>query len=450
MLSLGIDLGTTNVAAAVADLETRETVDAVRIHHAAQIIGAEDEAEQSASKILDAVDTAIAGLPFEHLQQVSAVGVTGQMHGLVLWNTDSWEHSSLFTWEDHRSARNGFLDDLRKTSGQPRIYPGYAQASLGWLNRYLPEEVDRFARAGTIMDYLVARLCHSEEALIDPSNAHSWGLFNLKQRQWELDRIETSNIPLRLLPKVRPSGSFAGKLDSELARRWKIPADIPVGVACGDNPASIYATVLHPGTDISITLGTGGQLAVILSSIDDVIDDHPLVEYRPFLDERVIAVTTTLCGGKAFSWLINNVQSWLQDLGYTPISREKLFNQLNQLGLKHQDGHPLRIRPHFNGERHDDSLRGSIEQMTIDNFSLPHVSAALARGVVEPLLEHMPDAHLAGRKQVVCSGNGIRRSELLQQVVGELTGLPLVMPSLLEEAATGVALLVGDQLLQHD
>ena len=114
MLTLGIDLGTTKVAAVLYDTENPEAGCAVSAEHHAASSGAPGCAEQNAEIMYEAVLRLLAELPSQKLTQVKAIGLTGQMHSVVLWNNS--EVSPIVTWQDKRASAAGHLEEFRSSA----------------------------------------------------------------------------------------------------------------------------------------------------------------------------------------------------------------------------------------------------------------------------------------------------------------------------------------------
>ena len=434
---LGIDIGTSKVAAVIIDTGKNLLAVSSRIHHA-DIQSGPGLAEQDAEKLLQTVNSVVNSLP-EHLREkVEAVGVTGQMHGLVLSDSRLHPLSPLITWQDARCMQNNFLTQLSQRTGQ-RLHSGYGCATLAWLIAH-GELPAGSKNACTIQDLFVARLCGLSRPVTDPTDAASWGLFDLHSRNWIAEAIERADIPGEILPQVLPSQARAGALSPPLAETLGIPPGIPVAVAIGDNQASLLAVLAEPEHDLALNLGTGGQLSAVLpatASAQIVTDDSPF-EYRPYPDEKLVAVASSLCGGSAWAWLADTVDRWLSDLNLPALPRDRLFQRLNELGWNSKS--ELKVFPHFLGERYDESLKASISGIRLDNFDLGTLACSLAHGIVANLKSMLPAFAFANRKQVVGSGNALRRNPLLRQAAERVLELPLQMSDLQEEAACGAAL----------
>jgi sedoheptulokinase len=150
-------------------------------------------------------------------------------------------------------------------------------------------------------------------------------------------------------------------------------------------------------------------------------------------------VAASLCGGSAWQWLAQTVDHWQAELGLPPVALDDLYVRLNELGARAAGAPGLSVHPHFLGERHDPNRRGSIEGISLDNFSLGGLAAALARGICANLRDMLPAPLRAGRTRLVASGNALDRNPLLRRAAEEVFGMPLLMNAPREAAAVGAA-----------
>ncbi|MCK5844762.1 MAG: hypothetical protein KAG97_08655, partial [Victivallales bacterium] len=231
-LILGLDLGTTKVAAVIFDSE-RGLLEHASIETKADVKGLPAGfAEQNSARIADAVNECVMSLSKTNRGDVAAIGVTGQMHGVVLWNGVNYTKTShLVTWQDKRCDADGFLAKLAESTGV-ELKSGFGAATLAWLIRN--GGLDPVWRnAGTIMDLLVARLCGLSRAVMDPTLAASWGVFDFNTADWDWTAVDALRIPRLLMPEIIPTGAAAGKLTVQSAENWGVTPEIPVCVALG-------------------------------------------------------------------------------------------------------------------------------------------------------------------------------------------------------------------------
>jgi len=435
-LLLGIDIGTTKAAAVIVDGDGRLRASAAR-RHEADLPCPADRAEQDASALLQSARAAVGELPDDLLREVACVGVTGQMHGVVVLDAAAAPLTPLITWRDGRCLEDGFLDELNATGGG-RLRTGYGCATLAWLKAHgqLPARAES---AATIGDLMVAHLCGCDRPVTDPTGAASWGLFDLGRLAWDTSAVKAVGLSPALLPRVVPCGAKAGTVCGAAAAELGIPSGIPVAAAVGDNQASLVSTLGNPQADLALTLGTGGQASAVAVGEMPLEDLGPesTYEFRPYPGERMLIVASSLCGGAAWAWLADAAISWMRDLGGSAPSRAEVFTRLNELAGRAAGN--LDIRPHFQGERHDAAPRAAIRGIDLGNFDLGNVARSLARAIVANLKSMLPDRVLAGRERIVGSGNALRRNPALRAAAQEVFNLPLEMTQAREEAATGAA-----------
>ena len=195
---LSIDLGTTTLKAALLDynqytiLEEHSVVLDVAIP-----VNENGKDEQDIIKTFSSLNTLMDEFPLESKRAVIGISVSGQMHGITLWDRSltldnaltspaslNGKVSSLITWRDGRCSEH-FLSKLPKTS-KP-VCTGFGCSSLFWLQEFDPLLIDKFERSGTIMDLLVWLLCGLDEVVMATHNATSWGYYDVVKNQWEME-----------------------------------------------------------------------------------------------------------------------------------------------------------------------------------------------------------------------------------------------------------------------
>jgi sedoheptulokinase len=222
----------------------------------------------------------------------------------------------------------------------------------------------------------------------------------------------------------------------------------------GDNQASVRSTVEDPDKDIALTLGTGGQLSIVLNK-------HPgklrtkTAEVRPYLDSKFMVVAAVLCGGNAMKWVVKTTEDIVKSVGLTVSPKLNLYGLMNEQALR-SGARGLVVRPSFAGERHDQSIRGEISGIDLENFTFGALAFGTAIGVLKNLKSMMPEEFLEGRTRVVGSGNAVRLNRFVQKAVAEVFGMPCHVtnrklferkgshPEEPEEAARGAALIARD------
>lgn len=435
MLTLGIDVGTTKTAAVVlsnnGDIKFLQSME----HHA-DIETAPYKSEQDVAVHISIVKRLIQAIDPETRRSIRRIGISGQMHGVVCWNTT--ETSTLVTWQDKRASTEHKLTSLCDLCGET--------LRDGWGFTTLAIEAAQFAhytKCGTIHDYVAWWLVGSPDiTVMDTTNAASWGLFDVFRSEWKNTAIEKLNVPAAVLPKISPCGSKYGTIGSSVAAELGLCDDVSVTVPIGDNQASVLGTATNYDEELFVTFGTGSQLSTVLSvETAQSLSDSPKFELRPFVDGRILAVAAPVCGGKSWAWLKDTVKGWMASLGLDcTIDDNELYKKIDELGVKELDKPDLPVfEPHFLGERWDPDLTATIGNIGLTNFSLGKIAASLALGLAKNLQDNFPMKCFDGKTVLVASGNAIRRSKCLQQAMTKTFGLPLRLSDSVEEAACGAA-----------
>jgi len=439
--ALGIDLGTTNIAAVILDSETKAVQSAVSFDVGARIPDSSGHrAEYDVEQILRVLKETLESLDPELLAKVGVIGIDGQMHGVMLWNSLNGSRTNLISWQDQRAGEGDFLRRLRQRTGDAELQSGYGCVTLAWIAENQPELFKQYDRASTVADYLAAQFTGDAQSRTDPTNAASWGLYDVLSRGWDMERIGWAELPKNLIPQVLPSRSIRGVVSPQAAKEYGIPAGIPIAMPIGDHPAAMLSALSDPEHEIVLNLGTGGQLSVVLRPQSETVFPIPSgLELRPYPDGRIAAVAATLCAGKAFEWIVENLIAWCRELGGGALERMDVYARLNEFGVRSLES-PLDVSSSLMGERHAPSRRGSIRELDLNNFTLGNLSAGIARDIAENLRSMMPASFLKGRTSIVGSGKALRRSPLMQQTVEQVFGLPVHLADTIEEAACGAAL----------
>jgi len=204
---------------------------------------------------------------------------------------------------------------------------------------------------------------------------------------------------------------------------------IPVSVAIGDNQASVFSS-LSSEEDILLNVGTGSQISLI--------SDRPLngkdIETRPFFDGKYLIVGAALCGGRAYAILKD---FYKQLLSYTAAKDEDVYVVMDKMAERAIT--PLKVDTRFSGTRADESIRGSVTEISDLNFTPENLTKGLLVGMIDELYGMYSQMNTA-KSGLVGSGNGIRKNRHLVKIAEEKFGAKMKIPAHTEEAAFGAAL----------
>jgi xylulokinase len=195
--------------------------------------------------------------------EVAAVGVDGQMHGVVLATGDGNAVRPAILWLDRRAeaeaARYGQLPaELTRPLGN-QASAGMAGPMLGWLVAHEPDVLRRARWALPPKDWLRMRL--TGRAATDPTDASGTLLFDLARGGWADGVIDALGLPGEKLPPVLGSTEVAGQLLPGPAGELGLTPGIPVATGAADTAAALYAADLDAGPGPADARGGTGEPA---------------------------------------------------------------------------------------------------------------------------------------------------------------------------------------------
>lgn len=425
-LTLGLDIGTTTISAAVLEPTDRRAVAVYTVQNHYNIPAIRpwerlQDAERIFSKVKRLLDFLLKRFP-----KVVAIGLTGQMHGILYVDANGRALSPLYTWQDGR-AGEGFPSACEHIATQTgyRLSPGYglathiAEVGAGRV----PGET---ATLCTVMDYTATRLCRVSRPITHASNAASLGLYSMAEGCFDREALEKLHISPALLPSVTHDAVWVGEYNG-----------IPVAVPIGDNQAGFLGAVRDYRHTVLANFGTGSQVSLLTQDPASVVCD-PDIEVRPFLKGEYLVSGSALCGGRAYAILERFFRRYAVACGLDDKRQYETLNRLAADGLK--NGTVLPVRTTFCGSRSDPSRRGDIGGLSEDNFTPEALVAGTVMGMAEELYgmyTRMPREEIT---TLVVSGNAARLNPALPAALEQVFGMTVSIPDHREEAAVGVAL----------
>jgi xylulokinase len=343
------------------------------------------------------------------------VGLSGQMHGLVVLDADDRVLRPAILWNDQRTAaecaeieeRVG-LDRLIELTGN-RALTGFTAPKLLWLRRHEPETYTRIRHVLLQKDYVRLRL--TGEHAIDAADASGTLLFDVAGRRWSEEVCAALDIPLEWLPPAHESTEIAGAGDQAAAA---------LGVG-----------IVAPGP-VSVVLGTSG---VVFAALPAYAHDARarLHVFCHAVPDTWHAMGVMLSAAGSFAWLRQVVGA-----EYGALDAEAARWEPGAEGLL--------FAPYLAGERtpHPDAdARGAFT-----GLSLRHDRGALARATLEGVAYGLRDSlellrGLGAQPEVGRVSGGGARSDLWLRIVASVLGLPLERTESEEGSAFGAALLAG-------
>jgi xylulokinase len=371
---------------------------------------------------------------------IEAIGLTGQMHGLVLLDSADRVLRPAILWNDQRTAHA--CEEIREAVGLKRLVQitgndavtGLTAPKLVWVRDHEPEVWRRAAHVLLPKDYV--RLELAGEHALDKADGAGTLLFDLAARDWSPEVVDALRIPREWLPPTHEGPTVTGRVTERAAAATGLRAGTPVVAGGGDQSANgVGVGATTPGT-VALSLGTSG---VIFAATE-----APLFEPRG----RVHAFCHALPG----RWHLMSVMlsaagslRWFRDT-FTP---GESFDSLVATGAEVPAGSEgLFFLPYLSGERspHPDPLaRGAFIGLTLGH-DRRHMLRAVLEGVAFGLrdgLDLMIAAGMPAPSQVRASGGGVA-SPLWRQILADVLDTELATVSTTEGAAYGAALLATE------
>jgi xylulokinase len=447
---LGIDVGTTGTRAVIVRPDGN-VIGAATAGHQPMRMAKPAWAEQDPEDWWQATVSAIrAALERSGVKgsEIAGVGLSGQMHGVVLLDGARTVLRPALLWCDQRSQAH--CDWITSRVGAERLIKlalnpaltGFSAPKLLWVREHEPALYQRVAHFLLPKDYVRLRL--TGEFATDVSDASGTLLFDVAGRRWSKDLIMALGVDERMLPRVFESTEVTGEITAETALLTGLKAGTPVAAGAGDQAASAVGNgVVSPGLT-SATVGTSG---VIFAYTEE-----------PKLDPQ--GRIHTFCHAVPGKWHVMGVTQgaglslrWFRDelgAGETRYAERTGADPYDVMLREAEKAPPgsdgLLFLPYLMGERTphlDPGARGMWFGLTASH-SRAHLIRSILEGVAFSLrdaLEIFDELSIPVR-EVRVSGGG-SRSFLWRQIQADVYGREIVSLREAEGSAFGAALLAG-------
>ena len=303
--TLGIDLGTSSVKAVVVTLDGTVVGQAVGDYRVSSPRRGHSESDpaQWLAATSDAVQAAVAEAGIEPV----AIGVSGQMHGVVPTAEDGRPVRAAMLWSDARAIRElayyaKLSPGVRARLANP-LSPGMAGPLLAWLAGNEPAAWAATRWALQPKDWLRAAL--TDRYATEPSDASATLLYDVAADRWDPDVVATLGLDEAKLPPILArSADPAGSLTEQGAALLGLRPGLPVAAGAADTAAAALGSgLVEPGT-LQLTIGTGAQLVKPIAALPDPLPSDPVTHlYRAATDTGWYAMAAILNGGLTLDWV---------------------------------------------------------------------------------------------------------------------------------------------------
>lgn len=370
---------------------------------------------------------------------VKGVGLTGQMHGLVLLGGDGQVLRPAILWNDQRTGAE--CDEIRAGLGKAQLIQitgndaltGFTAPKILWVKNNEPQVFAQVKHILLPKDYVRFKL--TGEYATDKAGGAGTLLFDIRKRDWSRAVVDALEINPAWLPPTFEGTAVTGHITPQAAEATGLKAGTPVVGGGGDQSAqAVGVGAVEPGI-VALTLGTSG---VVFASANE-----PFIEPEGRLH--------AFCHAVPGRWHLMGVMlsaagslRWYRD---TLVPDTDFDTLLTSAADVPPGSEGLLFLPYLTGERTpypDPLARGAFVGLTV-RHTQAHMTRAVLEGVAFGLrdsFELMKFAGLAEIHQVRVSGGGAK-SPLWRQILADVLDAELVTVNTTEGAAYGAALLAA-------
>ncbi len=439
---LGIDVGTGGTRALILDEKGRVISSATEDHRAfvsPQIGWAEQDPCDWWRACGVAMRNALAQAKLRG-DQISCVGLSGQMHGAVLLDEQAHVVRPALIWCDVRTEKQ--CEELTDQIGTDKLIqltcnPALTNFTLTkclWVRENEPENWRRVRSLMLPKDYVRFQL--TGERATDVADASGTLLLDVANRRWSREMLKLVQMDESILPRLYESPEICGRISEAGAAATGLQKGTPVVAGAGDQAAgAVGMGIVSPGT-VSATIGTSG---VVLAATD-----------RPALDSK--GRVHTFCHAVPGRWIAMGVTQaaglslrWFRDqFGCEP--RQSYENLTAEAASAPPGCDGLLWAPYLMGERTpylDPAARGMLFGLTASH-TRGHVIRAILEGVAFSLRDTFTIfQEMEVPVKTIRLGGGGARSPLWRQIQADIYGCPVETVDAEEGAAYGAAILAG-------
>lgn len=370
--------------------------------------------------------------------EIVGIGLTGQMHGLVMLDEKNEVIRPAIIWADQRTSKEceeitqkvGY-DKLIEITANPAL-PGFTLSKLLWVRN---NEIENYRKCKKILlpkDYI--RFILTNEFKTDVTDASGMQMLDVPKRQWSKEILEILDIDFSILPEVLESQEISGILSEEIKKELNISKDIIVIAGAGDNAAAAVGMGVIKEKEAFTTIGTSGVVFAPTSSpiIDKKGRVHTFCAATPNM-WHLMGVTQA--AGLSMSWFRDNF--YLENDNFSEITKS-----INDIEIGSDN---LIYLPYLMGERTphlDSNARG-----VFFGISAKHKKINFVRAIMEGISFSLKDclSIIVDQKiklsEMKITGGGAKNKDWLQ-MLSDIYELPVCTVNS-SGTTMGVAILAG-------
>ena len=449
-LFLGIDIGTSGTKCVVIDACGAVVSEATAAHPVSypRPGWSEQDPEDWWRSTVRGVREACAKAPGSG-PRIEAIGLSGQMHGLVTLDAAGEVVRPCILWNDSRSAaicealharEPGLATVLRATGN--RVFPGFQAPKLLWMREHEPAAYARTAKALLPKDWLRARL--SGAYMAEPSDASGTAVFDCARRAWSAEMLEITGLPRALFPDIAESPVHSTRLSGPAAQELGLRAGIGIAGGAGDQAAAAIGSGICAEGTVSCNIGTSG-VVFAASNMWRATPNGELHAFCHAVPDRWHLMGVMLSAGGSLRWFRDTLaQDAVAEANSRGIDAYDLLAERADRVAIGSDG--LVFLPYLTGERcpiPDPAIRGGFAGLDISH-GRDHLARAAFEGITAGLAGNVDLMRGLGVevREVRLSGGG-SRSPFWRAMCAEMFDARVSLLASEASGAFGVALLAA-------
>ena len=444
---IGVDIGTSGTKTVLFDKTGNVIASALQEYPLYQ--PQNGYAEQRPEDWLEATVSTIAQVMAKssvEAAQVKGVGLSGQMHGLVMLDEQDTVIRPAIIWCDQRTAKE--CEEITQKVGAERLIQitanpaltGFTASKILWVRNHEPENFARCTKILLPKDYV--RYMLTGAFATEVSDASGMQLLDVPNRCWSDEVLEKLEIPKSMLAKVYESPDITGYITAAMAARTGLVEGTPVVGGAGDNAAAAVGTGVVENGKAFTTIGTSG---VVFAHSDEIAID-PKGRVHTFCCAvpgawHVMGVTQA--AGLSLKWFRDNFCAAEKETA-AAMGKDPYFLMDQEVEQVPIGAGKLLYLPYLMGERTphlDPQVRGAFV-----GLSAVHGKKEMLRAVMEGVAFSLNDCKniiqemgIPVDDMMACGGGGT--SPLWRQMLADLYRCPVKTVASKEGPALGVAIL---------
>ena len=433
---IGIDIGTSGTKSVLFDVEGNVIASALEEYPLYQ--PENGWAEQNPEDWWQAVCKTLKVITASAEGEICGVGLSGQMHGLVMLDEDGEVIRNSIIWCDGRTAKE--CEEIENLVGHDKLIeitanpalPGFTASKIMWVKKHEPENYKKCKHILLPKDYIRFKL--TGEFATEVSDASGMQLLDIKNRCWSEEILKILDIDSSLLAKVYESPDVTGRITNDISALTGLPEGIPVAGGAGDNAAAAIGTGVCCDGKAFTTIGTSG---VVFAHTD-----KPIIDKEGRVHTFCCAVPgawhvmgVTQSAGLSVNWFKNNIAN--------EFSYKEIDERCEELPI---GSDKLMYLPYLMGERTpilDSSARG-----VFFGLSARHTKMNMARAVMEGVsyslmscMDVLKEMNISVSDMALCGGGA--KSNFWKKMMADVYGISLKIMKSEEGPALGAAILAG-------